>query len=96
MLYGRDENHELLWKNFAFSKVISCKYIGRHKIELVNLINKTRKVAIENSERREVFSPQLNVQKICLYVWFIGFVTIEPYANPIKLNFNILRQLMIH
>ena len=53
MLRSREEHHELLWKYFAFSKVILGKYIGRYKIELVNLIDKTEKVTIKNPEKRD-------------------------------------------
>ena len=49
MLRGRDEYHELLWIFFSFSRIISGKYIGRHKFE----IDKTVKVTTENIEIRD-------------------------------------------
>ena len=53
MLRGGKEQASLLWSNFRFSTVTSGKFIGRRKLEIVNLQDKTMSVSVKNPTRRD-------------------------------------------
>ena len=53
MLRGRTEHALLNWSNFRFSKVVSGKYLGRTKLELVGLQDKSMHVSVKNPVRRD-------------------------------------------
>ena len=53
MLKERDEYKELCWCNFKFTTVESGQFSGRRKVEMVSLLNKSCKVTIINTTRRD-------------------------------------------
>ena len=53
MLLGCDEHKELCWSNFKFSTVESGKFAGRHKVEIVSLLDKSCKVTFTNTTTRD-------------------------------------------
>ena len=53
MLWGRDEHKERYRSIFKFLTVESGKFSGRCKVEIVSLLNKSCKVTITNTTRRD-------------------------------------------
>ena len=53
MSQGRDEHKELCWSNWKFFTVDSGKFTGRHKVKIASLLNKSCKVTITNTTRRD-------------------------------------------
>ena len=53
MLRGCDEHYELCWSNFKFSTVESGNFAGRRKVEIVSLLDKSCKVTITNTTRKD-------------------------------------------
>ena len=53
MLRGRAEHASLTWSNFRISKITSGKYLGRKKLEIVNLQDKCMHVSVKNPVRRD-------------------------------------------
>ena len=53
MSQGCGEHKELCWSNFKFSTAESGKFSGRHKFEIVSLLDKNCKVTITNTTRRD-------------------------------------------
>ena len=53
MLRGRDEHCQLTWSNIQFSTVTSGRFLGRRKLQIVSLLDKTAQVSVTNPKRRD-------------------------------------------
>ena len=53
MVRRREEHKELCCSNFKFSTVESGKFAGRHKVEIISLLDESCKITIINTIRRD-------------------------------------------
>ena len=83
MLCGQEEQATLTWKNIRFSNVTSCKLMGRRKLEIVSLLEKTAQVSVTNPMRHDNTGVMdavkcVNNHSTCVVHWAQYYQTLCP------------------
>ena len=83
MLRGRAEHENITWSNFRISEITSGKYLGRKKLEIVNLQDKCMHVLVKHPVRcgntRCLDTVQCLENKLtCVVYWVLYYQTLCP------------------
>ena len=83
MLRWREERASLTWENIRFSNVSSGKFMGRRKLELVSLLDKTSQVSVTNPVHRDNTGVMdaaecVNDHSTCVSHWVQYYQTLCP------------------
>ena len=83
MLRGRAKHANLTWSNFRILDITSVKYLGRKKLEIVNLQDKCMHVLVEHPVRRNNTGYLDTVQCLenkltCVVYWVLYYWTLCP------------------
>ena len=81
MLRGRAEHENITWSNFRISEITSGKYLGRKKLEIVNLQDKCMHVLVKHPVRcgntRCLDTVQCLENKLtCVVYWVLYYWTL--------------------
>ena len=111
MLRGRNEHASLTWSHFRISEITSGKYLGRQKLELVNLQDKSMRVSVKHPVRRDntgcLDAVQCLENKLtCVVYWVlyyrmlcppeqVRFYCYKAHNKMIKVSFFIFKFLIV-